>query len=87
MESNVLDTNALLSQYQQKWESRSSIRTRPRKAIDFSLSGYFYPIDKQVYSRGAHIDNDAMAVYRRMVMVYDILDIIPWHFFLQQPQQ
>ncbi len=49
MELNVLDKNALLlSQYQQKWESRSSIRTRPRKAIDFSLSGYFYPIDKQV---------------------------------------
>jgi hypothetical protein len=43
--------------------------------------------NKQVYSRGAHIDNDVMAVYRRMVMVYDILDITPWHFFLQQPQQ
>ena len=37
-----------LSQYQQKWESRSSIRTRPRKTIDFTLSGYFFPINKQV---------------------------------------
>lgn len=36
-----------LSSYQDKWERRSSIRTRPRKEIDFSLEGYFYPIEKQ----------------------------------------
>ena len=42
-----MDTSTL-SQYQLKWESRSSLRTRPRKTIDFSLSGYFFPIDKQV---------------------------------------
>ncbi|MDF1827797.1 MAG: diiron oxygenase [Legionellaceae bacterium] len=34
--------------YQDKWESRSSVRTRPRKPIDFSLSGDFFPLDKQV---------------------------------------
>jgi|TARA_R110002126_G_C10469531_1_gene500971 hypothetical protein len=34
--------------YQAKWESRSSVRTRPRKPIDFSLSGDFFPMDKQV---------------------------------------
>lgn len=34
--------------YQDKWESRSSIRTRPRKYIDFSLSGDFFPPDKQL---------------------------------------
>lgn len=33
--------------YQEKWESRSSVRTRPRKFIDFGQSGYFFPEDKQ----------------------------------------
>lgn len=33
--------------YQQKWVSRSSIRTRPEKYIDFNLEGYFFPSDKQ----------------------------------------
>lgn len=33
--------------FQEKWESRGSIRTRPRKFIDFNQSGYFFPEDKQ----------------------------------------
>ncbi len=33
--------------YQQKWESRSSVRSRPEKYIDFNLDGYFFPSDKQ----------------------------------------
>ncbi|WP_102033241.1 diiron oxygenase [Candidatus Glomeribacter gigasporarum] len=33
--------------YQEKWESRSSVRTRPRKWIDFSQEGYFFPEEKQ----------------------------------------
>lgn len=33
--------------YQYKWESRSSIRTRPRKPLDFNYSGYFFPKEKQ----------------------------------------
>ncbi len=40
--------NAPTNKYQDKWESRSSIRTRPRKFIDFSLTGNFFPHDKQV---------------------------------------
>lgn len=34
--------------YQDKWESRSSVRTRPRKPIDFNRIGDFFPADKQV---------------------------------------
>ena len=34
--------------YQDKWESRSSIRTRARKLIDFNTPGDFFPEDKQV---------------------------------------
>ena len=34
--------------YQEKWESRSSVRTRPRKIIDFNQKGYFFPEDKQL---------------------------------------
>lgn len=33
--------------YQKIWESRSSIRTRPRKFIDFNKEGYFFPQNKQ----------------------------------------
>lgn len=33
--------------YQDRWESRSSIRTSPRKAIDFSKQGFFFPPKKQ----------------------------------------
>lgn len=40
--------NTSTNKYQDQWESRSSIRTRPRKFIDFSLAGNFFPHDKQV---------------------------------------
>ncbi len=33
--------------YRDKWEARGSIRTRPRKAIDFARDGYFFPKEKQ----------------------------------------
>jgi hypothetical protein len=38
----------MINPYQEKWESRSSIRTRPRKEIDFNQKGFFFPPDKQV---------------------------------------
>ncbi len=38
----------IFQEYQLKWESRSSVRTRPRKPIDFACVGNFFPIDKQV---------------------------------------
>ncbi len=34
--------------YQRRWESRSSVRTSPRKTIDFTRSGFFFPPDKQL---------------------------------------
>ena len=37
-----------LEQYRLTWESRSSLRTRPAKQIDFSLPGDFFSRDKQV---------------------------------------
>ncbi len=33
--------------YQQKWESRSSVRSRPEKYIDFNLDGYFLGIARR----------------------------------------
>lgn len=33
--------------YRISWENRSSIRTRPRKLIDFNAEGYFFPPNKQ----------------------------------------
>lgn len=41
------DSTAIMSAYQSRWESRSSIRSRPRKVIDFSRDGSFFPEDKQ----------------------------------------
>lgn len=37
----------LINKYQERWEARSSVRSRPRKFIDFNKSGYFFPQDKQ----------------------------------------
>jgi hypothetical protein len=36
-----------VNQYQEVWESRASIRTRPRKFIDFKEKGVFFPENKQ----------------------------------------
>ncbi|MFF4406314.1 diiron oxygenase [Streptomyces sp. NPDC001404] len=38
---------SLTAEYVARWESRSSVRTRPRKTIDFTQEGYFFPEDKQ----------------------------------------
>ncbi len=45
-EINLLK-NTPFTVYQQKWDSRSSVRSRPEKCIDFNLEGYFFPSDKQ----------------------------------------
>lgn len=37
----------LIKNYQEVWEGRSSIRSRPRKIIDFNKTGYFFPETKQ----------------------------------------
>lgn len=33
--------------FQERWDNRSSIRTSPRKIIDFTKEGYFFPAAKQ----------------------------------------
>ncbi|RDH42121.1 diiron oxygenase [Zooshikella ganghwensis] len=49
LETSVGNTQSfgLSSKYVEKWEKRSSIRTRPEKKIDFELDGFFFPEDKQ----------------------------------------
>ncbi len=42
-----VEETILVNKYQERWEARSSVRSRPRKFIDFSLKGYFFPQDKQ----------------------------------------
>ncbi|MFN8769349.1 MAG: ferritin-like domain-containing protein [Neisseriaceae bacterium] len=37
-----------MQNYQELWENRSSIRTRPRKEIDFNQNGLFFPPEKQL---------------------------------------
>ena len=39
--------SVLMREYQHKWETRSSVRARPRKTIDFSNDGDFFPRTKQ----------------------------------------
>ncbi|MGH8793006.1 MAG: diiron oxygenase [Stackebrandtia sp.] len=38
---------SLTAEYVARWEARGSVRTRPRKTIDFAQQGYFFPEDKQ----------------------------------------
>jgi hypothetical protein len=50
-----LNSTLKMNSYQENWETRSSIRTRPRKCIDFKLSGYFFPETKQPLLLNDHI--------------------------------
>ncbi|BDM68928.1 hypothetical protein HEK616_24150 [Streptomyces nigrescens] len=59
--------SSLTGEYTVRWESRSSVRTRPRKTIDFEEEGYFFPEDKQpllladeVASLGGKAKNDIL---------------------------
>lgn len=36
-----------MNDYQEKWEYGSSVRSRPRKCIDFTQEGLFFPVEKQ----------------------------------------
>lgn len=42
-----LSEGNFVTNYQETWEAKSSIRTRPRKYIDFKQEGYFFPEGKQ----------------------------------------
>lgn len=45
---NITDKESnIVNGYQEIWESRSSIRTRPRHIIDFTKEGVFFPENKQ----------------------------------------
>ncbi|AIK95623.1 hypothetical protein ID47_00935 [Candidatus Paracaedibacter acanthamoebae] len=46
MRQNPIERH-FVNTYQETWETRSSIRTRPRKYIDFKENGYFFPEKKQ----------------------------------------
>lgn len=55
------------NKYQDVWENRSSIRTSPRKTIDFEKKGFFFPPNKQlllllpeVYELGENVRNDIL---------------------------
>ncbi len=41
--------------YVARWESRGSVRTRPRKTIDFTNTGYFFPADRQPLLLDEHV--------------------------------
>lgn len=54
--------------YQQKWEARSSVRTRPEKYIDFNLNGYFFPSDKQPILLSAEVKSLGESVKKEILL-------------------
>lgn len=56
------------NKYQEKWESRGSIRTRPRKVINFSQEGYFFPIDKQILFLSQEVVNLGEKVKEKILL-------------------
>jgi hypothetical protein len=54
--NGLLMTENFINKYQKTWESRSSIRTRARKFIDFDQKGYFFPEEKQPLLLDMEID-------------------------------
>ena len=67
-----------INQYQQKWESRSSIRTRARKEIDFTLSGNMFPAHQQLLLTIPEIENmgDNIKKYILIQSLYKYLNDI-----------
>lgn len=59
---------SLLSAYQQKWDARSSIRTRPEKFIDFTLEGYFFPVDRQPLLLNTEIQSLGESVKKEILL-------------------
>jgi len=66
------------NRYQEKWESRGSIRTRPRKFIDFNQKGYFFPENKQPLLLNSDIINLGQEVKETVLLqsFYKYLDDI-----------
>jgi hypothetical protein len=67
---NDASTNNKLyhNRYQEIWESRSSIRTRPRKVIDFSKNGFFFPAEKQPILYNRNIVNLGVEVKAKVLL-------------------
>lgn len=64
----VLPSNGPNEMYQERWESRSSVRTRPRKVIDFTLEGFFFPEEKQPLLFNKEIQNLGQEVKQTILL-------------------
>jgi len=66
------DNQIYHTKYQEIWELRSSIRTRPRKIIDFNHSGFFFPEEKQwnIYEGIMGRGNDLMTPQGKRKLFY-----------------
>ncbi|WP_277670074.1 diiron oxygenase [Saccharomonospora viridis] len=68
-------------EYVARWEERGSIRTRPRKTIDFEQTGYFFPADRQpllldesVAALGEHI-KERILIQSFFKYLHDIVNL------------
>lgn len=70
-----------MSEYQSLWERRSSIRSRPRKIIDFEQPGYFFPKSKQpllleqLTSNTCQNSNELILLHSFRKYLYDIVKL------------
>lgn len=57
-----------LTVYRTRWELRSSVRTRPTKSIDFNVSGYFFPPERQTLLLLPEVFNLGEEVKRELLL-------------------
>lgn len=52
----------------QRWDARSSVRSRPEKSIDFLLPGYFFPPEKQPILLASEVSARGEAVKQEILL-------------------
>ncbi|MBX9867387.1 MAG: diiron oxygenase [Burkholderiales bacterium] len=57
-----------INQYQNKWESRSSVRTRARKEIDFRLGGNLFPAHQQILLMVPEIEEMGSSIHELILV-------------------
>ena len=66
--NQALEKKDFSNKYQEKWESRSSIRTRPRKKIDFKFEGFSFPVEKQPLLLNQEILNLGLEIKKTILL-------------------
>lgn len=78
--ANLQDQDFFIK-YQQTWESKSSVRSRPRRVVDFTQKGSFFPLSKQPLFIHDYVQNfpydtkELLLLYSFLKYLNDIVNI------------